>query len=76
MTRSPRADADMGAVSYDGDQTRVQSHTWLSSNGHGRIAKVEVSTDEGKTWKMAQLSSLALPNALQAAASSQKGRAP
>ncbi|MBB6188568.1 sulfite dehydrogenase [Rhodanobacter sp. MP7CTX1] len=29
--------------------------TGLAWSGHGKIAKVEVSTDEGRTWKVAQL---------------------
>jgi sulfane dehydrogenase subunit SoxC len=29
--------------------------TGLAWSGHGKIAKVEVSTDEGQTWKVAQL---------------------
>ncbi len=37
--------------------------TGLAWSGHGRIAKVEISTDEGKTWRIAQLSGIALPKA-------------
>jgi sulfane dehydrogenase subunit SoxC len=37
--------------------------TGLAWSGHGRIAKVEVSTDGGKTWKEANMSEPALPKA-------------
>src|SRR6516164_7681765 len=37
--------------------------TGLAWSGHGKIAKVEISTDEGKSWKPAQLNGLVLPKA-------------
>jgi sulfane dehydrogenase subunit SoxC len=37
--------------------------TGLAWSGHGKITKVEVSTDEAKTWKPAQLNNPALPKA-------------
>ena len=37
--------------------------TGLAWSGHGRIAKVEVSTDDGKIWKEAQLSGPVQPRA-------------
>jgi sulfane dehydrogenase subunit SoxC len=37
--------------------------TGLAWSGHGKIAKVEISTDEGRTWKQAQLNYPALPKA-------------
>jgi sulfane dehydrogenase subunit SoxC len=37
--------------------------TGLAWSGHGRIAKVEVSTDSSKTWKEAQLNDPVLPKA-------------
>ena len=37
--------------------------TGLAWSGHGKIAKVEISTDEGKSWKVAQLNGLVLPKA-------------
>jgi sulfane dehydrogenase subunit SoxC len=37
--------------------------TGLAWSGHGKIAKVEISTDTGKTWKEAQLNGLVLPKA-------------
>ena len=37
--------------------------TGLAWSGHGKIAKVEVSTDAGKTWKAAQLNYPVLPKA-------------
>ena len=37
--------------------------TGLAWSGHGRIAKVEVGTDAGKTWKEAQLNHPVLPKA-------------
>lgn len=37
--------------------------TGLAWSGHGRIVKVEVSTDAGKTWKEAQLNQPALRKA-------------
>ena len=37
--------------------------TGLAWSGHGKVAKVEISTDEGKTWKQAQLSQPVLPKA-------------
>ena len=39
---------------------RVSGLAW---SGHGKIAKVDVSTDEGKSWKAAQLNGLVLPKA-------------
>lgn len=38
--------------------------TGLAWSGHGRIAKVEVSTDGGTTWREAQLQAPVLPRAL------------
>jgi sulfane dehydrogenase subunit SoxC len=40
-----------------------QRITGLAWSGHGKIARVEISTDEGKTWKRAQLSQPVLPKA-------------
>jgi sulfane dehydrogenase subunit SoxC len=37
--------------------------TGLAWSGHGKIAKVEISTDEGRTWKQAQLNDPLLPKA-------------
>jgi sulfane dehydrogenase subunit SoxC len=37
--------------------------TGLAWSGHGKIAKVEISTDEGISWKPAQLNGLVLPKA-------------
>ena len=37
--------------------------TGLAWSGHGKIARVEISTDEGKTWERAQLSQPVLPKA-------------
>ena len=37
--------------------------TGLAWSGHGKIAKVEISTDAGKTWKAAQLTQAALRKA-------------
>ena len=37
--------------------------TGLAWSGHGKIAKVEVSTDAGQTWKDAQLNGPVLPKA-------------
>jgi sulfane dehydrogenase subunit SoxC len=37
--------------------------TGLAWSGHGKIAKVEVSTDAGKTWKEAELNHPVLPKA-------------
>jgi sulfane dehydrogenase subunit SoxC len=37
--------------------------TGLAWSGHGRIAKVEVSTDAGMTWKTAELNNPVLPKA-------------
>jgi sulfane dehydrogenase subunit SoxC len=37
--------------------------TGLAWSGHGKIAKVEVTTDAGKTWKEAQLNHPVLPKA-------------
>jgi sulfane dehydrogenase subunit SoxC len=37
--------------------------TGLAWSGHGEIAKVEISSDEGKSWKVAQLNGLVLPKA-------------
>jgi sulfane dehydrogenase subunit SoxC len=35
----------------------------LAWSGHGKISKVEISTDEGRTWKQAQLNYPVLPKA-------------
>jgi len=40
-----------------------QRITGLAWSGHGKISKVEVSTDEGRTWKQAQLNYPVLPKA-------------
>jgi sulfane dehydrogenase subunit SoxC len=40
-----------------------QRITGLAWSGHGKVAKVEISTDDGKTWKQAQLSQPVLPKA-------------
>jgi sulfane dehydrogenase subunit SoxC len=37
--------------------------TGLAWSGHGKIAKVEISTNEGRTWKQAQLNYPLLPKA-------------
>jgi sulfane dehydrogenase subunit SoxC len=37
--------------------------TGLAWSGHGKIPKVEISTDEGRTWKQAQLNYPVLPKA-------------
>jgi sulfane dehydrogenase subunit SoxC len=37
--------------------------TGLAWSGHGKISKVEISTDEGRTWKQALLSQPVLPKA-------------
>ena len=37
--------------------------TGLAWSGHGKISKVEISTDEGRTWKQAQLNYPVLPKA-------------
>src|SRR5580700_5854255 len=37
--------------------------TGLAWSGHGKLVKVEISTDAGKTWQSAQLSGLVLPKA-------------
>ena len=37
--------------------------TGLAWSGHGKISKVEISTDEGRTWKQAQLNDPLLPKA-------------
>src|SRR6516162_4010591 len=37
--------------------------TGLAWSGRGKIAKVEISTDEGKSWKVAQLNDPVLPKA-------------
>jgi sulfane dehydrogenase subunit SoxC len=37
--------------------------TGLAWSGHGKISKVEISTDEGRIWKQAQLSYPVLPKA-------------
>jgi sulfane dehydrogenase subunit SoxC len=39
---------------------RISGLAW---SGHGKIAKVEISTDEGRTWKQALLSQPVLPKA-------------
>jgi sulfane dehydrogenase subunit SoxC len=40
-----------------------QRITGLAWSGHGKVAKVEIRADEGKTWKQAQLSQPVLPKA-------------
>jgi sulfane dehydrogenase subunit SoxC len=40
-----------------------QRITGLAWSGHGKIVKVEISTDDGRTWKEAQLNLPALPKA-------------
>jgi sulfane dehydrogenase subunit SoxC len=40
-----------------------QRITGLAWSGHGKISKVEISTDEGRTWKQAQLNQPVLPKA-------------
>ena len=40
-----------------------QRITGLAWSGHGKISKVEVSTDEGRTWKQAHLNHPVLPKA-------------
>src|SRR4029077_7591311 len=40
-----------------------QRITGLAWSGHGKISKVEISTDEGRTWKQAHLNHPALPKA-------------
>jgi len=40
-----------------------QRITGLAWSGHGKISKVEISTDEGRTWKQAQLNYPVLPKA-------------
>jgi sulfane dehydrogenase subunit SoxC len=37
--------------------------TGLAWSGHGKIAKVEISTDGAQTWKQARLSDAVLPKA-------------
>jgi sulfane dehydrogenase subunit SoxC len=37
--------------------------TGLAWSGHGKISQVEISTDEGRTWKQAQLNYPVLPKA-------------
>jgi sulfane dehydrogenase subunit SoxC len=37
--------------------------TGLAWSGHGKVAKVEISEDDGRTWKQAQLSQPVLPKA-------------
>jgi len=39
---------------------RISGLAW---SGHGKIAKVEISTDEARSWQHAQLSGIALPRA-------------
>jgi hypothetical protein len=51
------------ALGNDGDTPRLHRITGLAWSGHGKVAKVEISTDEGKTWKQAQLSQPVLPKA-------------
>ena len=40
-----------------------QRLTGLAWSGHGKISKVEISTDEGRTWKQAHLNHPVLPKA-------------
>jgi sulfane dehydrogenase subunit SoxC len=40
-----------------------QRITGLAWSGHGKISKVEISTDEGRTWKQAELNYPVLPKA-------------
>ena len=40
-----------------------QRITGLAWSGHGKISKVEISTDEGRAWKQAQLNYPVLPKA-------------
>jgi len=40
-----------------------QRITGLAWSGHGKISKVEISTDEGRTWKQAHLNHPVLPKA-------------
>lgn len=42
----------------------IHQITGLAWSGHGRIARVEVSTDDGKTWAEAALQAPALPRCL------------
>jgi sulfane dehydrogenase subunit SoxC len=42
---------------------RYNRITGLAWSGHGKVAKVEVSTDAGQTWKEAQLNGPVLPKA-------------
>jgi sulfane dehydrogenase subunit SoxC len=40
-----------------------QRITGLAWSGHGKISKIEISTDEGRTWKQAHLNHPVLPKA-------------
>jgi sulfane dehydrogenase subunit SoxC len=44
-------------------RTGYQRITGLAWSGHGKISKVEISTDEGRTWKQAHLNHPVLPKA-------------
>ncbi len=49
-----------GMMAIRPGENRVTGLAW---SGHGKIAKVEISTDAGKTWKAAQLTQAALRKA-------------
>jgi sulfane dehydrogenase subunit SoxC len=52
--------APSGTMTIKPGYHRISGLAW---SGHGKIAKVEISTDAAKTWQPAQLSGLALPKA-------------
>lgn len=52
--------APSGMMAIKPGYHRISGLAW---SGHGRIAKVEISTDDGTTWRTAELTSLALPKA-------------
>jgi sulfane dehydrogenase subunit SoxC len=49
-----------GMMQIQPGHVRISGLAW---SGHGKITKVEVSADGGRTWKAAQLNSPALPRA-------------
>jgi len=52
--------APSGMMAIKPGYNRISGLAW---SGHGKIAKVEVSTDEGKSWKLAQLTGPVMPKA-------------
>jgi hypothetical protein len=53
----------LGERGNDGDSARLQPDHRLGLERLGKIAKVEISTDDAKTWQDAQLNDPVLPRA-------------